>query len=138
MFESRKELFTKIEAQAADITRLETELSASQAKVTEATNETETVAGLTEDLEAAKTENKDLSDKLVKLEADHKAALEAEQAKTSPEAIQALVTAELVKSGHPALSIESKDEKGTSQKKDFSHLNGRDRVSAAIAAQFSK
>lgn len=105
MFESRKELFSKIEAQAAEITRLETELLAEQGKVKESGDQSELVATMNEDLEAAQSENKDLTAKLTKAETEYTAALEAEQAKTTPEAIQALVTAELVKSGHPPVSM---------------------------------
>jgi chromosome segregation ATPase len=107
MFETRKELFSKIEAQAAEITRLETELAESEAKVNAAVNTDESVAALTEDLEAAKAA-------LVEQEASAKQEAEtlnqllaAAEAKASPETIQALVTAQIAGSGHPPLAVES-------------------------------
>lgn len=105
MFESRKELFSKIAALEADNKRLETELLAEQGKVAESGNQSESLAALNEDLEAAQTENKDLTAKLENAETEHKTALATEQAKTTPEAIQTLVTAELVKSGHPPIEF---------------------------------
>jgi seryl-tRNA synthetase len=132
MFESRKELFSKIEAQAAEITRLETELTAALTKGNDAAESSQEVAGLREDLQAATEENASLSAQLEKVKADHAAELAAEKAKTAPEAIQALVTAEIAGSGHPPLAIENENGKDDSAvlKSEF------DRMTPAAKMEF--
>lgn len=99
MFESRKELTAKLEAFEADIARLETELGEATKLVDAAAVQTQGVAELIEELESVKADLKDEED----AHAETKAELEAEQAKTTPEAIQALVTAEIAGSCHPAI-----------------------------------
>jgi len=133
MFETRKELFSKIDAQAADITRLESELAASEAKVSAATNADETIAGLNEDLEAAQTALKETTAAKDKEIGELKASLAAAETKSSPEAIQALVTAQIAASGHPPLPVEGKTEK-PDEKEEIKSLTGLAKVTASFKA----
>ena len=122
MFESRKELQSKLESAETENARLETELTASNAKVDESANLTQEVAGLNEDLDACKLEleTEQAAHTATKGAASTAAteastALETEQAKTTPEAITKLVTTQLAAAGHPALDLEGGDSaaKGT-------------------------
>lgn len=131
MFESRKELFSKIEGLEAANKQLEADLAAALEQAKAGTDSEEKVLGLTEDLKAATEENVTLNEKLRGIEAD----LTAEKAKTTPEAIQALVTAELASAGHPPLNIGEKESK--SDGTDFSNLKGLDRLKAALKAKES-
>lgn len=117
MFETRKELFSKIDAQAAEITRLETELADEQAKVSAASNTDETVAGLNEDLEAAQNTLTEVTAAKDGEIATLKASLSTAEAKATPEAIQALVTAQIAASGHPPLAVETGIEPNKDDKK---------------------
>lgn len=110
MFETRKELFSKIDAQAADIARLEADLVAAESKVSASTNADETISGLTEDLDAAKAALVELEEKSTAEITGLKAALAEAEAKVTPEAIQALVTAQIAASGHPPLNVENGSE----------------------------
>ena len=99
MFETRKELQSQLEASQAEVSRLEAELTAANAKVEESATLTQQVSELTEDLEACKAG--------LTTEAEAHAAtkelLAAEQAKTTPEAINKIVTAQLATAGHPPI-----------------------------------
>ena len=99
MFETRKELQSQLEASQAEVARLEADLTKATALADEAATLAQQVAELTEDLDACRAEM------TTEIEA-HTATQEllaAEQAKTTPEAIQALVTAEIAKSGIPPI-----------------------------------
>jgi len=133
MFETRKELFSKIDAQAADITRLETELTAAQDKASAATDSAETIAGLNEDLAAAQTALTDLTASTDATIAGLRSDLAAEKAKTTPEAIQALVTAEVAGSGHPPVVVETKTGE-TAAQDEIKSLTGLAKVTASFKA----
>jgi hypothetical protein len=110
MFDSRKDLIAQRDEARADVLRLEAELETAQAKVDEAATLTQQVAELNEDLEACKLELKTETEaheatkeahatELTALNAD----LDAEKAKTTPDAINQLVTAQLATAGHPPI-----------------------------------
>lgn len=143
MFETRKELQSQLEASQAEITRLEAELATATARVDESATLSQQVAELTEDLEACKLELKSEKDRLdaARLEvidqlAQKTAQLEAEQAKTTPEAIQALVTAEVCKAGIPPIdepvATASKPDLKTMSREAFNQLSPRQRSEFSI------
>lgn len=141
MFETRSELKTKLTASEAEVTRLKEELTAALAKAESSADQTRTIAELTADLEEAKDELKAECDahlatkEASKSELDAaKNELETEKAKTTPEAIQALVTEEVTKAGHaPIENIDGNP--STSNEPKLSELTG---LAKAIAAQKAK
>lgn len=99
MFETRKDFKDRIEVLEAEVSKLEQRNETLTAERDEArqnaSDHSEMLAELNETQEALDAEKE-----------AHQATrneLEAEQEKTSPEAINALVTAELSKAGHPPI-----------------------------------
>ena len=110
MFDSRKDLIAQRDEARADVIRLESELATAQAKVDESATLTQQVAELTEDLEACKLDLKTEAEAHQATKDAHATelddlneSLEAEKAKTTPEAINKLVTAQLATAGHPPI-----------------------------------
>ena len=101
MFETRKELQSQLEASQAEVARLEGELSIASDKVDESATLTQQVSELNEDLAACQTELKGEQE----AHAATKESLEAEQAKTTPEAIQLLVAAEMAGAGVEPVAV---------------------------------
>ena len=112
MFETRKELQSQLEASQAEVTRLEAELATATARVDESATLSQQVAELTEDLEACRAE--------VTAETEAHTAtkelLTAEQAKTTPDAITKLVTAQLAQAGHPPIEDSASADTGSKTK----------------------
>ena len=143
MFETRKELQSKLSASEAEVARLEAENTALQSKVDEAAGSAQVVAELQDDIEAAKAQ-------ISAEEAAHAATKEAAQAreeeltnelnaekdKTTPEAIQALVTAEVCKAGIPPIAElaenASKPDLKTMSREAFNQLSPRQRSEFSI------
>jgi ATP-dependent protease ClpP protease subunit len=99
---SNEEIISQLEAVKIDLASLEAELksetdknSLAESALQEAATEVSNLRKQVKEVETIKAEK-------AKIESD----LLAEQSKTTPEAIQALVTAQIVASGHPALVIE--------------------------------
>jgi len=154
MFESRKELFSKIEGLEAVNKQLEADLAAAQEQAKAGTDSEEKVLGLNEDLKAATEENAALTEKLKAVEANLATAQEAISpsalAETAVAAIEgkldiptedkakieaalsAKVTAELASAGHPPLNTQEGEHSKT---EDFSHLTG---LAKAIAIHKSQ
>lgn len=109
MFDTRKEIQAKLDAKEAEITRLETELSAALAHVDESAESTQLLLSTKEDLAAAQ----ELLEAEEATTAQLRADLEAEQAKTTPDAINRLVTLQLATAGHPPIEENHKDEPQT-------------------------
>jgi len=89
MFSTRKDLEARLEAATADLEQAEAQLNAANEKAEEAAANAQRISELEAELEAEKEAH-----------TATQTALESEQAKTSDEAIQALVTEELAKAGH--------------------------------------
>ena len=149
MFESRKELFSKIEGLEMANSQLVADLAAAQSKLDAQSSSDQDTAALKEDLEAATEENKTLS-----------AKLESAEQKTTPAAIVAVavdaisgkneslpdaekqqlesaiavrVTAEMAAAGHPPLDLT--EHKQEDKKEDFSNLSGLDKAIAIHKSQ---
>jgi len=129
MFESRKDLKAKLETAEADLTRLESELEASEAKVADATAQAQELAEVRDDFSAAKEEITAQSVKIEGLESD----LEAEKAKTTDEAINALVTAKLAEAGHPGIEFTDEDDAEQSIRDQYEAI-----TDPAVKAEFRK
>lgn len=135
MFESRKELFAKIASLEADNARLESDLTAAQAAASSAADSAETIAGLNEDLAAAQAEIAAITSAKDGEIASLSASLAAAEAKSSPEAIQAHVTAQIAASGHPPLSVEGNQAPESTKPKVDPSLRGHAKVAAFFAAK---
>ena len=154
MFESRKELFSKIEGLEAVNKQLEADLAAAQEQAKAGTDSEEKVLGLNEDLKAATEENTTLNDKLKTVEADLATAQEAVKPSALAEvavsaiegkldlptedkakvdaALSARITAELASAGHPPLNTQ---EGKQDELQDFSHLSGLAKATAIHKSQ---
>lgn len=128
MFTTRKDLEAQLASASADVERLETELAAAQTKAEEAIANAERITELSAEVES-------LTAQLTTEQEAHtatKAELEAEQAKTTPEAIQALVTEELAKAGHEPLDDEdNEDEAAADLHAEYRNLQKTDPRKAA-------
>lgn len=123
MFETRKELFSKIEAQAAEIARLETELAAEQAKVSASINTDETVAGLNDDLNAAKAALADLEAKSLFEITELKASLAAAETKlaTFDAQVEAAVLSKFAGLGGSPLEVATNEDPTSAETDMLAH-----------------
>lgn len=131
MFETRTELKDQLAAANADIERLESELAAAQALNDEAAANAQRIAELEQDLAAAR-------DGLIAEENAHaetKAALAAEQEKTSPEALNALVAAKLTEAGHQPLDLDGVGDSQATQSKT-PHLDHFESLTGGAATRY--
>jgi len=132
------DLVAKLELAESDAATLTAELEEAKSLVTNAAEE---ITGLKAEIENAKTE---LAEITGKLEAETKALNEAkdllvaEQAKTTPEAINKLVTAQLATAGHPPIEDNSSDEPQTSRYEEYRNLQSTNpRAAAAFWDKYS-
>jgi len=106
------------------------------AKVAEVENLKSEVEGYKAKLEAEVAKLSALNEDNSKLKTDLENAQNSLKEVTAQ--ANAKITAELAKAGHEPVGGEVKEIPSAEDKKDFSHLKGRERVAAAIKAQFSK
>lgn len=134
MFETRNKLTAKITALETENEELREEITDLTAKVEEFSNASETVAGLNAQIETVTNEFATAKAEWEAKESKFTAELEAAQAKSTPEAIQAAVTEELAKCSHKPVEVTAITENQTSEKKEVS----RDEFNAMTPSQKSK
>jgi len=112
MFSSRTELKDKLASAEAEVTRLESEVAEVQSLNQTIADQAEQIVDLKDELESITKKH----DEIVAEKADLETKLAEAESKSSPEALQALVTEEMAKCGHKPVE-EIKDEQIQSGKK---------------------
>lgn len=116
MFETRNALAAKITSLESENTELREEITELSAQLKESADQSETIAGLNTQLEGISNEFAAAKSEWATKESELSEELAEAQAKAAPEAIQALVTAELAKCAHAPVTVSVKTEKNGSDK----------------------